>query len=170
MSEVKKSVVTAAAYTGRTWEGQSGTVHYHTIAFADGSTGEYGSMKIEQDKFIIGQETEFTYEPNANQLYAGKIKPYFAQQQAGGGGFSGGAKTNPDRERSIEKQVALKEAMHFAEYTGLKEVETILLLADKFNDWLNPLSHSGLSTAPMESNNPPAPTPQSEPVPGKLPF
>jgi len=170
MSEVKKSVVTVATYTGRTWEGQSGTIHYHSISFADGTNGEYGSKAMEQTNFVVGQEVEYTYTPNSNPQYPGKIKKHYAQPAGGFSGGGGSNNVNPAKERSIEKQVSLKEAMHYAEFAGVKEVDTILLVADKLNDWLNPLNGSTLSAAPMETNNPPAPTPQSEPIPGKLPF
>ena len=154
--EPKKSVVTVASYTGRTYESPNGTIHYHTISLADGTSGEYGSKVIDQTNFIIGQEVEYTYEANANPQYAGKIKKFYAQPMSGGG-FSGGSQeTNDARQKSIHRQVALKEAVNNSK--GDDSINGILAVADAFDAWLNklnPLADSGISAAPMQQAPPP---------------
>ena len=128
--ESKKSIVTAATYTGRTYESPNGTIHYHTVALADGTTGEYGSKEIEQKNFVIGEEVEYTYEPNSNPQYAGKIKKFYMPS---GGGFKSNGQAEPGRQASIEKQVALKIA---SESVDLKEggTDAVLAVADKYFD------------------------------------
>ena len=86
----KKSAVTVAQSTGRTWQGSNGLLHFHSISFADGTTGEYASQAAEQTKFVVGVEAEYEYTPNANPQYAGKIKPVYANAGNFGGGGGGG--------------------------------------------------------------------------------
>lgn len=74
--ETKKSVVTAIAENVKQWAGQNGTVHYHTITFANGDTGWYGSKSPKCEKFIIGKECDYTKETKVNGQYTNVvIKP-----------------------------------------------------------------------------------------------
>ena len=61
------------------------TLYKFFVSMDNGDSGEYSSVKADQDKFVVGQEVE--YELSSTQ-YGNKIKPVYNQ-----GGYSGGGYT-----------------------------------------------------------------------------
>ena len=109
------------------------TFYKFFVSFDNGDSGEYNSVKADQDKFQVGAETE--YELTSNQ-YGNKIKPVYSQ---GGGGYSSGPKTysskNDDRQERIVKQTALKAADDFLKEKQAKSTD-VLKVADSFVEWV----------------------------------
>lgn len=122
----------------RTWDGPRGQIHYFNIEFEDGMSGEFGTTKKEQDKFVIGQEATYSYEKktknnDGSEYY--KIDLVREQQSSGRGGYGG--KEDPTVTRSILANVCLRSAMLAAENLGLgdkvdKDLKAIFALADLF--------------------------------------
>ena len=129
--EIKKSVIKSIV-PGNPWEGQYGKMYKYTIAFENGDVGEYSSKSDNQNKFIVGQETD--YEWHDGQWP--KVKPVsnFNQNKSS---FN---KLDPERQVMIVKQSSLARAMEF----HLKKHETgtilneneILEQAQRFTDWV----------------------------------
>lgn len=89
-SIIKKGKVVRAEYTGKTWQGPKGTIHYHDIEFDNGDKGQYGSINEAQGKFIIGAISEYELIPNNNPQYPAKIKPVQLQNGQSSNGQSSG--------------------------------------------------------------------------------
>ena len=70
--EIKKSVVTVATPNG-TWDGKYGLMYKFIIEFENGDRGSYLSKLETQNKFIIGNETEYEYTGGEYP----KIKPHY---------------------------------------------------------------------------------------------
>ncbi len=111
------------------------TLYKFFVSFDNGDSGEYSSVKADQDKFNVGQEAE--YELNSTQ-YGNRIKPVYSQ----GGGFSGGGYTksnyssgSDDKQRMIVKQSCLKAAVDLLKDKGAKSTD-VLKVADSFVDWV----------------------------------
>ena len=81
------------------------TFYKFFVSFDNGDSGEYNSVKADQDKFVAGVEAE--YELTSNQ-YGNKIKPVYQQ---GGGNFSGGGYSKPAYSGSNDDNPALKQKM-----------------------------------------------------------
>ena len=126
--ETKKSVVTAITENTNQWEGQNGTVYYHTITFANGDTGKYGSKSPKCEKFVIGQETEYEKETKVNGQYTNiVIKPVQAQQQ--GGGY----KRQPKDEGVIIMLSCISSACNlFAQSSNFNDTAKVLATAEAF--------------------------------------
>ena len=82
-----KGVVNSVIKLDRTWQYQGKTMYVFEVSVGQ-HRGEYSSQSENQNKFVTGQEVEYTYEPNANEKYLGKIKA--VQQQGGGNAYQGG--------------------------------------------------------------------------------
>ena len=87
------------------------TLYKFFVSMDNGDSGEYSSVKPDQDKFIVGQEA--IYELTSTQ-YGNRIKPVYSQ----GGGFSGGGYSkgnysagSDDKQKLIVKQSCLKAAV-----------------------------------------------------------
>ena len=116
------------------------TLYKFALTFDNGDTGEYSSVKPDQDKFVAGQETE--YELNATQ-YGNRIKPVYNQ----GGGFSGGGYSSNNvsggnyssgsdaKQKMIVKQSSLKAAVDLLKDKGAKSTD-VLKVADLFVNWV----------------------------------
>lgn len=107
------------------------------VSMDNGDSGEYNSVKSDQDKFLVGEETE--YELTSNQ-YGNKIKPVYSQ--GGGSSYSGGgySKSNysskdDNRQELIVKQTALKAAVDFLKEKQAKSTD-VLKVADSFVEWV----------------------------------
>ena len=130
--ETKKSVVTAIAENVKQWAGQNGTVYYHTITFANGDTGQYGSKSDKCEKFTVGQETDYTKEVKVNGQYTNVvIKPIMENGQ--GGGF----KAQP-KDSSI---IAAQSCLHYAciltaQTEKFQDTDYVLGVAQKFHNWV----------------------------------
>lgn len=115
----KKSKVTNVQSNG-TWEGNYGTMYKYEIVFENGDCGEYSSKSQEQNKFVIGEEIDYTFTGGKFP----KIKPVYApQNNSNVGGY--------DREDLIIKQTCIKAA---AEMT--QSPDTAILMAEKFYSWI----------------------------------
>lgn len=111
------------------------TFYKFFVSFDNGDSGEYNSVKADQDKFQVGAETE--YELTSNQ-YGNKIKPVYSQ--GGGGSYSGGSRSSysnksDDRQELIVKQTALKAAVDFLKEKQAKSTD-VLKVADSFVEWV----------------------------------
>lgn len=133
MAETKKGVVTSAQGNG-TWESKYGTMYKFEISFDNGDVGEYNSKSQDQNKFVTGQEAEYTIasrEYNGNTFYT--IKP--AQPV---GGFSGGgykSKVDPEKDRRIAKLAVLKSATELAT-AKLIDRKDLFSCADEMIKWV----------------------------------
>ena len=110
------------------------TLYKFFVSMDNGDSGEYSSVKAEQDKFLVGQEVE--YELSSTQ-YGNKIKPVYNQ----GGGYSGGGYTpkysagGDDKQKMIVKQSCLKAAVDLLKDKGAKSTD-VLKIADSFVNWV----------------------------------
>lgn len=107
------------------------TLYKFFVSMDNGDSGEYSSVKPDQDKFIVGQEAE--YELSSTQ-YGNKIKPVYSQ---GGGGsytpkYSAGG---DDKQKMIVKQSCLKAAVDLLKDKGAKSTD-VLKVADSFVNWV----------------------------------
>ena len=107
------------------------TLYKFFVSMDNGDSGEYSSVKPDQDKFIVGQEAE--YELSSTQ-YGNKIKPVYSQ---GGGGsytpkYSAGG---DDKQKMIVKQSCLKAAVDLLKDKGAKSTD-VLKVADSFVEWV----------------------------------
>lgn len=112
------------------------TFYKFFVSFDNGDSGEYNSVKADQDKFVAGAETE--YELTSNQ-YGNKIKPVYQQ---GGGNYSGGGYSKPaysgnndGKQKMIVKQSCLKAAVDLLKDKGAKSTD-VLKVADAFVTWV----------------------------------
>ena len=132
---IKKSKVTSAQPNG-TWEGKFGLMYKSEISFENGDAGEYSSKTREQDKFVVGKETEYEFIGGNFP----KVKPVYQKPQSfGGGGF----KKDDNVQKMIVKQSSLKSAVDFCN-EGCS-VEDVIKVAQKFTDWV-------MQEAPKQSN------------------
>jgi hypothetical protein len=123
---IKKSKVTSAQPNG-TWEGKFGLMYKSEISFENGDAGEYSSKTREQDKFVVGKETEYEFIGGNFP----KVKPVYQKPQSfGGGGF----KKDDKVQKMIVKQSSLKAAVDFCN-EGCS-VEDVIKVAQKFSDWV----------------------------------
>lgn len=133
--ETKKSVVTAIAENVKQWAGQNGTVYYHTITFANGDSGSYGAKSPKCEKFVVGQESEYTIELKQNGNYTNiTIKPVQSQ-----GGF------NPKQPKN-EKLIVAQSCLNYATQLHMGKqspTEHVIEVAEVFYKWV--LEKGGLS-------------------------
>lgn len=110
------------------------TFYKFFVSLDNGDSGEYNSVKADQDKFIAGSEVE--YELTSNQ-YGNKIKPVYNGGNSGGGSYSKGnySSGNDDKQKLIVKQTALKAAVDFLKDKGAKSTD-VLKVADAFVEWV----------------------------------
>ena len=113
------------------------TFYKFFVSLDNGDSGEYNSVKADQDKFVAGSEVE--YELTSNQ-YGNKIKPVYSQ--GGGGSYSGSGYSkgnyssgNDDKQKLIVKQTALKAAVDFLKDKQAKSAD-VLKVADAFVEWV----------------------------------
>lgn len=112
------------------------TFYKFFVSLDNGDSGEYNSVKADQDKFVAGSEVE--YELTSNQ-YGNKIKPVY---NGGGGNYSGGGYSksnyssgNDDKQKMIVKQSCLKAAVDLLKDKGAKSTD-VLKVADSFVTWV----------------------------------
>lgn len=144
MSTQKKSRVTAADYS-HSYDGKHGTLYIHKVSFENGDSGEYLSKAQQQDKFVAGQEAEYTIErgPDYQGLPQYKVKPYYdpgavsgSGSSYGGGSYSGksyGKGNNVSFAASYAKDVMVAFASNGAKVDG----EMWKQWADFMLDWMN---------------------------------
>ena len=135
MKMIKKSKVKSIQANG-TWEGKFGLMYKNEVLFENGDCGEYSSKTKEQEKFVVGQETEYEFIGGNFP----KVKPVYQKPQSfGGGGF----KKDDNVQKMIVKQSSLKSAVDFCN-EGCS-VEDVIKVAQKFTDWV-------MQEAPKQSN------------------
>lgn len=105
------------------------TLYKFFVSFDNGDSGEYSSVKPDQDKFNVGQEVE--YELNATQ-YGNKIKPVYNSGGSYSPKYSSGS---DDKQKMIVKQSCLKAAVDLLKDKGAKSTD-VLKIADSFVDWV----------------------------------
>ena len=106
------------------------TLYKFFVSMDNGDSGEYSSVKADQDKFVVGQEVE--YELSSTQ-YGNKIKPVYSQ---GGGGYTPSYSSgSDDKQKMIVKQSCLKAAVDLLKDKGAKSTD-VLKIADSFVSWV----------------------------------
>ena len=126
---IKKSVVKQAQANGG-WNGKYGYMYKYEIAFENGDSGEYSSKSAEQNKFVVGQETEYTLE--AGQ-YGNKIKPINNWQP--NAQVSTPKQSNDKVQEYIIKQSSLKCAVDYVIANGGNEGK-VIEVAEMFTNWV----------------------------------
>lgn len=111
------------------------TLYKFFVSMDNGDSGEYSSVKADQDKFIVGEQVE--YELTSTQ-YGNRIKPFYNQS----GGFSGGGYSKSsyssggeDKQKMIVKQSCLKAAVELLKDKGAKSTD-VINVADSFVAWV----------------------------------
>ena len=104
------------------------TLYKFFVSMDNGDSGEYSSVKADQDKFVVGQEVE--YELSSTQ-YGNKIKPVYAQ----GGYTPSYSSGGDDKQKMIVKQSCLKAAVDLLKDKGAKSTD-VLKVADSFVEWV----------------------------------
>jgi hypothetical protein len=160
MAETKKAVVTGVTPNG-TWNSNYGTMYKFEVSFENGDAGEYSSKSQDQNKFVVGQETEYTItsrEYNGNTYFT--IKP--AQPAGGytGGGYK--AKADPEKDKRIAKLAVLKSATELVVADKVLR-EDLFSMADKMMEWV--YNDSKPVSTPSNTNTPPAPKQAAQPSP-----
>ncbi len=124
----KKGIVTLAKFN-REWTGKFGIMYDHDIVFENGDKGTYSSKSMTQDKFVLGQEAEYTID-DSNPQFPSKIKPVNTFQQ------NSRDNENPKRQESIQRQTALKIASECVDINK-HGIDSLFAVADKFAAWLD---------------------------------
>jgi hypothetical protein len=105
-----RSKVTQVTGNG-TWNSQYGLLYKFEVHFENGEYGTYMSKSLDQNKFVVGQEVDYTRD--SKQATGGAmyytIKPVQPQQQFGGGGKPAYQK-DPETEKRIARMSVLKVA------------------------------------------------------------
>jgi len=124
----KTSKVTNVQANG-TWESKQYNTTYYKfeVSFENGDVGEYSSKSPEQNKFVVGQETEYEYIGGKFP----KVKPVNTFEQ---GSYTQKA-NSPGRELSIIRQSSLKCATDYVIANG-GNITTILHNADILTNWV----------------------------------
>ena len=124
---IKKSKVTSAQPNG-TWEGKFGLMYKNEISFENGDVGEYSSKTREQDKFVVGQETEYEFIGGNFP----KVKPVY--QNNFNSSPRGSFKENPEKQRIITRLACLGRAI---DYFGDNQPKNEILFkqAETFINW-----------------------------------
>lgn len=87
--ETKKAAVKRVLHETKTYTGKYGQVFVHSIEFENGDKGEYHSKKSICDKFVEGQEADYTIESKVNGQYTNVfIKPIEDKQSGSGQPFA----------------------------------------------------------------------------------
>ena len=128
---MKKSRVITVSPQGDYQLKDGRTLYKFIISFENGDSGEYSSVKMDQNKFVVGQEAD--YEISSTQ-YGNKVKPVYNQGggYSGGGSYSGGS---DDKQKMIVKQSCLKAAVDLLKDKGAKSTD-VLQVADSFVAWV----------------------------------
>lgn len=128
---MKNSKVTSVQSNG-TWEGKYGMMYKFEIGFENGDVGEYSSKNQEQNKFVIGTNSEYEYTdgkfPKVKPVY---IKPDNFNQSS--------PQKSDDVQKLIVKQSSLKSAV---DYDNKCSQEDVLKNAQMFYDWVMGLNNT----------------------------
>ena len=123
--------------------GKDPMVFVHGVTLeGDPQEWEYHSLKQTCEVFVPTQEATFTTEVKVNGNFTNyKISPVRVEKKAfGGGGFSGGFKSNPEaderRQKMIIAQSSLSSAVAFYGETTGKSEEKVFEFAGKMYEWV----------------------------------
>jgi hypothetical protein len=122
--EQKKSIVKSVTPNG-TWEGNYGLMYKFEIEFENGDIGEYLSKSENQDKFIVGQDTDYQFKGGQYP----RVKPVSNFQPK-----TNYSNSNTDTNKEIRFSVAFKAAVELcaADKIGLEEIMETTIGFDKF--------------------------------------
>ena len=124
----KKSKVISVQSNG-TWEGSYGTMYKFEVLFENGDTGEYSSKSKDQNKFVIGHETEYEF---TDGKYP-KVKPVY--NPPSGGSFNK-FNNDPNRQKMIVKQSSLKVASDLCIANNKTDLNSVFKMADQIVAWV----------------------------------
>ena len=124
----KKSKVTNVQSNG-TWEGSYGTMYKFEVTFENGDTGEYSSKSLDQNKFVIGHETEYEF---TDGKYP-KVKPVY---NAPNGGSFNKYNNDPNRQKMIVKQSSLKVASDLCIANNKTDLNSVFNMAEQIVLWV----------------------------------
>ena len=124
----KKSKVISVQSNG-TWEGSYGTMYKFEVSFENGDTGEYSSKSKDQNKFVIGHETEYEF---TDGKYP-KVKPVY--NPPSGGSFNK-FNNDPNRQKMIVKQSSLKVASDLCIANNKTDLNSVFKMADQIVAWV----------------------------------
>tara|TARA_R100000231_G_C5325991_1_gene164850 strand:+ start:323 stop:721 length:399 start_codon:yes stop_codon:yes gene_type:complete len=122
--EQKKSIVKNVIPNG-TWEGNYGLMYKFEVEFENGDVGEYLSKSENQDKFIVGRETEYQFKGGQFP----RVKPV--------SNFNASySSSKSDAKEDIRFSVAFKAAIELcaADKIGLEEIIETTIGFDEFLD------------------------------------
>lgn len=124
-----KAVIQEVKYN-KEFTTQKGTYHSHAVKI-DGEWCEYVSKSKEQNKFVAGQEAEYTVTEREYQgrIYK-KIKPVY-----GGGGGSNFSRSMK-REQSKYSGFAMSYAKDLAVAGIIKDVDDMFIQAQRMLNWM----------------------------------
>ena len=139
---MKNSKVTSVQPNG-TWEGKFGLNYKFEISFENGDVGEYSSKNKEQNKFIVGQQTDYEYTdgkfPKVKPVY---IKPDNFNKS---NNYTSSNSSNDNRQLSIVRQSSITRAIEFmnlmnlinpVKYTREQLRQIIFEEAEGFEKWV----------------------------------
>lgn len=139
---MKNSKVTNVQPNG-TWDGNYGLMYKFEISFENGDVGEYSSKNKLQDKFIVGQQTDYEYTdgkfPKVKPVY---IKPDNFNKS---NNYTSSNSFNDNRQLLIVRQSSITRGIEFMNLLNSinptkftrKEIEQIILEeAEVFEKWV----------------------------------
>lgn len=126
----KKSKITKVTPNG-SFNGQHGTMYKFEVHFENGDYGDANCKSVDQKTWVVGETVTYTLAPNANSKYNGKLNKIKEPETQ-----SNNNNSNPDRQKSIEKQCALKCAVELFKGGVLPDAKEVTDMAEKLNEWL----------------------------------
>ena len=123
--KIKKAKVKSVSKIHEPLQLQHGTFYRYVVEMDNGDKGEYLSKSEDQDKFVVGADTDYEYHINPTYPNNPKIKVHYVQKSGGGfsGGGSKGGYSDEDKER-MARSVAIKTSgiVHQSRNTHNKDI------------------------------------------------
>lgn len=135
--ETRKSRVAKVIHNLKQFESKFGTMYVHEVAFDNGDKGEYNSKTDTCQKFVEGQEADYTIETTRTGNYTNTKIKHLSPETSGnsGGGFSGGKKSFAGNE-SFALSYAKDLACAHIEKGKEMKAEQVIQVAEAFYQWL----------------------------------
>ena len=135
--EIKKSKV-INVQGGGTWSPKDNPdkiFYKNEVEFENGDIGEYSSVKRDQDKFVVGQETDYQY--IAHEKFP-RVKPIYQKPQSfSSNGSVGKPQTDwADKDISIIRQSSLKASIEYLKGAEAS-MEELFNTAEQMIEWVN---------------------------------
>lgn len=129
---MSKSKVQSVNFS-RSWaRDENTTIYYFDIKFEDGTSGQFGTVKREQDKFPLGQEIEYVIkgQNKRGDNVIDKVKPRPENKSS---------YNDPTTNRKIAMNVALSAAVKAATAFEMKNLteNDLAAIADYFYNWIS---------------------------------